>query len=96
MKEKAKVYLNRSKDIFTKNKRKPFLSQCTTLQIFTEIDAALQVQKMINAVSDVYEDNNRTVGLIINIFSGLLKTYLFCYSIVSIGVLCLFGTCEII
>ncbi len=43
------------------------------------------MQKLIQDISDKYKNGNKSVELIKCIFTMLLKMYIYCYSIVSIG-----------
>lgn len=53
--------------------------------ILNEINICFKVQTLILDVSDKFNRGNKSPELIQLIFSSLLKTYLFCYSIVSLA-----------
>ena len=85
VKEKAKLYSRQSLELTDKKSRKQYISQAQVPKILQEIDLCFKIQTLILDVSDKFNRGNKSPELIQIIFSSLLKTYLFCYSIVSLG-----------
>jgi hypothetical protein len=59
-------------------------------EIFSVIDKCFDIQKAINEINNKYRSHNKGSELIKMIFTMMLKTYLFCYSLVSISTKTLF------
>lgn len=54
-----------------------------SISMLNEINICFKVQNSILMVSDSFMNGNKSPQLIQLIFSSLLKSYLFCFSIVS-------------
>lgn len=63
--------------------------------ILVLIDLCLDVQKAIDEVNLKFKSHNKDSALIQMIFTMLLKTYLFCYTLVSACAKVLFCTCGV-
>lgn len=62
------------------------MRNATSIQILNEINICFKIQNSILMVSDSFLNGNKSPQIIQKIFSSLLKTYLFCFSIVSLAV----------
>lgn len=94
LKKKAEVYNHFEPKYFAirKSERSDTIAGLNFGEIFTLIDNCLDIQKGIDAMNLKYQNHNKDTALIQMIFTMLLKTYLFCYTLVSVCAKILFST----
>lgn len=85
IKEKAKYYELQDDTLILQEERKKKLAATNSIGILNEINTCFRVQNLILDVNDKFKSGNKAAPLIQFIFELMLKTYLYCHSIVMIG-----------
>ena len=91
IKEKAKNYEEQPQELAEKQERLEFMKNAGMKNILMEVNRCFKVQNGILIISNKYQKGNKSSPLVEFIYSCLLKTFLFCYSIVSLGIKELLG-----
>ena len=85
VKEKAKCLKMLDPGVTTPLNRTLHIKKLSVSAILRDINMCFKVQNLILTLSENYGDGNKSTALIQTIFSSLLRTYLYFYSIVSMG-----------
>lgn len=94
LKKKAEVYNHFEPRYFAirKSERAEVVTGLNFGEIFSLIDNCLDIQKGIDEINMKYQNHNKESALIQMVFTMLLKSYLFCYTLVSVCAKVLFST----
>jgi hypothetical protein len=82
---KAKHYSIQALKLVKKETRELFMVESNLKEMLAEVNICFEIQNSILMVSDSFINGNKSSQLIQIIYSSLLKTYLYCFSIVSLA-----------